>query len=277
MAALTKGGNNISQIAPLSTASLEEMVRELPPEEGTAADNALADAGRSDGAGHEEIVSTRDSLVEKSWQAIEAIDSEALHQYLNDAALELGGSSMIEHLMVPLIEMIGERWDDGGISAAQEHAASAVIKEVLLRAGRPHSESRGAPNIVVATPAGQLHELGAALVACTARRRGWSVTYLGPSLPADEIAVAAKLKGSAAVALSIVYPGDDHHLPGDLKRLRELLPDDCSILAGGRRAEAYAPVLDEIGAFRLTQLGGLKQWLDQAREERQLGSSAGAS
>jgi DNA-binding transcriptional MerR regulator/methylmalonyl-CoA mutase cobalamin-binding subunit len=273
MALLTKGGNSISQIASLSTAALEGMVRDLPPAEETAASDAPSEFERTEAAGHEKATSLRDSFLEKAWRAIEALDSEALQEHLNEASLQLGGSPMIEHLMVPLIELIGERWDDGSISVAQEHAASAVIKEVLLLSGRPHSESRGAPNILVATPAGQLHELGAALVACTARRRGWSVTYLGPSLPADEIAGAARLKGSSAVALSIVYPGDDSHLPGDLKRLRELLPEDCAILTGGRRAAAYAPVLDEIGAVQLTQLGGLKQWLDQTREERQLDSA----
>ena len=276
MAKLTKVGNSISQIASLPTASLEEMVQELSPEDENVASDTRPPSERTEAAAHDDETRLRDSFLKEAWSAIEDLDTAALRQHLNEASLQLGGSSMIERLMVPLIEMVGEKWDDGSISIAQEHAASAVIKELLILAGHPHSESRGAPNLVVATPAGQLHELGAELVACTARRRGWSVTYLGPSLPADEIAGAVKLKASCAVALSIVYPGDDANLPGDLRRLRELLPDDCSILSGGRCAAAYAPVLDEIGAIQLEELGGLKQWLDQARDKRQLSGLSGA-
>jgi DNA-binding transcriptional MerR regulator/methylmalonyl-CoA mutase cobalamin-binding subunit len=272
MAKLTKGGNSISQIASLPTASLEKMVRELPPEDASVVSDATADSERAGSAGRNDDAGPLETYLKAALRSIQDLDSAALHEIFNQASLQLGGSSMIEKLMVPLIEMIGEKWDDGSISVAQEHAASAVIKEILLLAGRPHSESRGAPNLLVATPAGQLHELGAMLVACTARRRGWSVTYLGPSLPADEIAAAAKLKESSAVALSIVYPGDDAELPGDLKRLRELLSDECAILAGGRCAGAYAPVLEEIGAVQLAELDGFKQWLDQAREGRQLSS-----
>ena len=66
-----------------------------------------------------------------------------------------------------------------------------------------------APVLVVATPAGQVHELGALLVGATAANLGWQVTYLGASLPAAEIAGAAQQRRARAVALSLVYPEDD--------------------------------------------------------------------
>ena len=60
------------------------------------------------------------------------------------------------------------------------------------------------------------------------------MTYLGPSIPAAEIAYAAKSRGSVAVALSIVYPADDPSLPAELERLRNVLDDNCEIIVGGR-------------------------------------------
>ena len=171
---------------------------------------------------------------------------------------------------MPLTVKIGAAWDSGEISVAQERVASTVIEEVLVIAGRPHSETSGAPSLLVATPVGQLHELGVALVACTARRRGWNVTTLGASIPADEIVHAAKLRKSCAVALSIVYPSDDPALGAELKRLRRLLDDDCEILVGGRASQAYAPALDDIGACQFAGLGELKDWLDAKRKGRQL-------
>ena len=112
--------------------------------------------------------------------------------------------------------------------------------------------------LVVATPAGQVHELGALLVGATAAHLGWQVTYLGASLPAAEIAGAAVQQRARAVALSLVYPEDDLRLPGELTRLREALPAAMTLLVGGRAAPAYREVLDRILAViigDLTQLG----------------------
>ena len=87
--------------------------------------------------------------------------------------------------------------------------------------------------LVVATPAGQIHELGALLVGAAAANLGWHVTYLGASLPAAEIAGAARQNRARAVALSLVYPEDDPRLEGELTRLRESLPPE--VVAPRRR------------------------------------------
>ena len=268
MAKLTRSGHSIGQVAKLETAALQEMVAELSSE----------DPNGSNGSGGEGFDETSRSgmdlvsgFIDRAWKAVGELDSAGLEKVFEDATQRIGGSSMIENVIVPLTVKIGEGWDTGEISVAQERAASTVIQEILLIAGRPHSETSGAPNLLVATPVGQLHELGASLVVCMARRRGWEVTYLGPSIPADEIAHAAKLKGSCGVALSIVYPSDDPGLQDELKRLRRLLDDECEIIVGGRAAAAYSPAHESIGARQIFELGELKDWLDNKRKERESG------
>ena len=256
MATLTQHGHSIGQIAKLSTAELGDLVAEIP--------EMASEPGKLP-PGHE-ISAGIAGLHDRAWEAIEALDGKALEEIFDIATREIGGSAMIEKIIVPLIFGIGERWDEGTISVAQERVASTVIQEVLTVAGRPHSETRGAPNLVVATPAGQLHELGAALVVCTARRRGWNVTYLGASIPAEEIAHTANVRESRAVALSIVYPFDDPGLPAELERLRRLLPDECTLIAGGRGVGAYADALEGIGAKQFSDLEKLKTWLDAERQ-----------
>ena len=118
------------------------------------------------------------------------------------------------------------------------------------------------------TPAGQLHELGAILAAATATIHGWKVTYLGPSLPAEEIAGAALQNKARAVALSLVYPEDDPNLSAELRRLRRLLPAEVALLVGGRAAHSFAPVIEELGATLLVDLPGLGAALDRLRKPR---------
>ena len=212
---------------------------------------------------------TEESPVEEAWSCIRDLDSSALHSTLDRAAITLGHSKLIHQVIVPLIERIGAAWEGGEISAAEEHAASAVVKEVLLSSSRPFVNTGDSPNLIVATPVGQIHELGAVLIVSIARRAGWEVTYLGPSLPAHEIARAAISNKSLAVALSIVYPGDDGSLPAELLELRKSLPDSLPILAGGRCAPAYQKTLSAIGATQPTDLDSLRSFLEGLRKPLQ--------
>ncbi|MFH1567783.1 MAG: cobalamin-dependent protein, partial [Gemmatimonadota bacterium] len=111
----------------------------------------------------------------------------------------------------------------------------------------------------------QVHEIGALLVAGTATTGGWRVAYLGPDLPADEIAGAARRHGATAVALSIVYPADDPLMGQEIQRLRRGLGDEVALLAGGRSAEAYRRDLVGAGAVMVGDLADLRDKLAALR------------
>lgn len=143
------------------------------------------------------------------------------------------------------------------------------MKNVLSRMMQLSSGRSGRPRLIVTTPNEQWHELGAMLVAAAAAGHGWSVTYLGPSLVAEEIVSAANDNRARAVALSIVYPEDAPGLNDELVRLRSLLPDNIEILAGGRAAPAYADALQSIGAIYAASLQALYAALDEIRNPRE--------
>jgi methanogenic corrinoid protein MtbC1 len=168
--------------------------------------------------------------------------------------------------MVPLIQEIGDRWQLGTLKVAHEHIATAVIRTFLGNFARSYALPSSAPGLIVTTPSGQLHELGAILVAAAANNQGWRVTYLGPSLPAEEIAGAVLQDAARAVALSIVYPEDDPHLQSELRKLRKLLPADTALLVGGRVAHCYHDCLREIGAIELPDIQDLHASLERLRK-----------
>jgi methylmalonyl-CoA mutase cobalamin-binding subunit len=100
---------------------------------------------------------------------------------------------------------------------------------------------------------------------------GWRTLYLGPNMPVEDIVNAVEDRRASAIALSVVYPADDPELTDQLQKLRQLLPVGIPILVGGRSTHAYASVLDEIGAIRITGLTQLRQELDRLR--KQLGAT----
>jgi DNA-binding transcriptional MerR regulator/methylmalonyl-CoA mutase cobalamin-binding subunit len=249
---ITRSGHSIGHVAKLSTARLKALAAEAPGGNGSA-------PGAPAGA-------PAPSFLEECMGAVKNLDSRALDEALGRAETALGGQGLLQRVIAPLAERIGDLWRDGTITAAHEHFASVVIRIFLGHAARPFAGADGAPVLVAATPSGQLHELGALLAAATAANLGWRVTYLGASLPAAEIAGAARQQRARAVALSLVYPEDDPGLEVELSRLRQLLPPDVVLLAGGRARAAYRDALDKIGARKIEDLAHLCSTLDDLRK-----------
>ncbi len=164
---------------------------------------------------------------------------------------------------------LGELWLAGVITAAHEHFLTAALKVFLGNLAAQFAVSPLAPAIVIATPAGQLHELGAVMINAAAAQLGWRTAYLGVSLPAAEIAGAAVQSKAVAVALSIVYPEDDPNLARELISLRRFLPAEIRLLSGGRGAAAYRKTLDQIGAIQPTDLDAFSRELDALRRRMQ--------
>lgn len=183
-------------------------------------------------------------------RAVRALDPMQLDAELARASVVLDRGTLVEQLVSPLLEQVGELWSQGALGIAQEHAATEIIRTFLANLTKQHDVPYGAPAIVVATPAGQRHELGAMFCAALAAARRWRVYYLGAGVPADELAEAARQTAARAVALSIVYPPDEAETEQAIAELRDILPSSAEILAGGRSAGAYAPVLDRVGGVR---------------------------
>src|SRR5271165_4389868 len=230
---VTRAGHSIGLVAKLGTAELRKLAAEAsgnPDNDASARTNAA------------EAMPMLDGCI----TAIKALDAGRLEDALKRGAVELGSQGLLRNVIAPLAQTIGELWRDGSITAAHEHFASAVIRIFLGHAAKPFAGREGAPILVVATPSGQLHELGALLVGAAASNLGWHVTCLGASLPAAEIAGAARQNRARAVALSLVYPEDDDNLEGELARLRELLPAETVLLVGGRAMPAYRDGLKKL-------------------------------
>jgi methylmalonyl-CoA mutase cobalamin-binding subunit len=146
-----------------------------------------------------------------------------------------------------------------------EHLTSAVVRTLLGSLHLAPGLADTAPHFIATTPAGQLHEIGALCVASIASVDGWRVTYLGPNLPAEDIAAAAQQDHARAIGLSIIYPPDDLHLPQELARLRRYLAADVTIFVGGLGSAGYQKILDSLGVVRQRDLQEFRRHLEALR------------
>ena len=248
---LTISGHSISQIAQLPDAKLRELLGQKPTRLNPLSPKADSEASNF--------------LVDEALRAVQALDAPRLENALNDSAVAFGTHGSLLRVIAPLAEKVGELWRTGHLSAAHEHFGSTVMRKYLQQLVRPMGGSDPSPLIVVATPAGQLHELGALMAAATAAHLGWQVTQLGASLPAAEIAGAARQKNARAVALSLVYPEDDPLMAIELASLKRLLDPTMILIAGGRAAESYRHTLEKLGATLVQDLAEFGIVLDRLR------------
>ncbi len=245
-------GHGISLIAQLSTEDLQSLMASprplgpLPPAESP-----------NDSSSAAYLVACE--------SAMDRMDADSLEQTLMRAAAILGLRELLESVIVPLVESISVRWVAGTSTIAQEHMTSAVLRTYLESVRSTMRSPIHAPRLLVTTPRNQVHEIGALIVSMFAAMQGWNVTYLGPNLPAEEIANATRQCAAHAVGLSLVFPDDDPTMAYELKLLRHTLGPAVPILVGGRAASNYSASIAAIGAQNVQTLSGLRESLDQIR------------
>lgn len=246
-------GYRISNIAHLPSEELRQLLVDAPATLATS-----ESAARKPQSSAQEVEA-------RCLEAVQEMDAQALEDALTRALIVLGHQGLLRLVIAPLARNLGDLWAKGTLTAAHEHFASAFLRSFLTHSSRPFALHDGTPSLVVTTPSGQLHELGAVMIAASARNLGWRVIYLGVSLPAAEIAGAVIQNRARAVALSLVYPQDDPQISLELNDLRRFLPADVRILAGGRASAAYREALSRIGAIQTEDLDEFSRQLELLR------------
>jgi len=200
-----------------------------------------------------------------SIEAIKNLNIQELERELYKGLVDYPQIKFVDEIIVPLLEIIGDMWKTGEIRILHEHISTAVIRKFLTSLIDNNSIQPNAPSILIATPKGQLHELGALIIGVIASSDGWNVTYMGPDLPGEEIAAAIERLNPKIVALSIVYPSDDFTLDKEMLKLRKLLNNGSLIIAGGRSVNSYKKILNGMGAKIITQTNAFRDELERNR------------
>ena len=235
----TSEGHSIGEIARLDSAALEALLR-----------TSVTRAARPDQDEAREIV--RAAL-----RATEQLDASALEMSLKRGVFSIGAERFVGEVVGEFLTEVGERWHRGAISPAHEHLASDTVRRVLGWITDAYDLPDNAPVLVVATPAGELHELGAMTVAAAAVGEGWRVVYLGASLPASDIASAALQVGAGLVALSVVYANGEASRR-EVAEIARAVEGKAPVVVGGASAQRWqmshdagVRVLGDMEMFRL--------------------------
>ncbi len=237
------GGRRIGDVATRSRESLEQLIREDQRSRTAAAPGTRATPVAS--------------FVADALAAVRRADQLELRAVLTRALFALSPTRFVNEIATPFMHEVGAAWERGELSPGHEHIATEVIRQLLSEVLDMLAATNGARSVVVATPRGQRHEIGALFAATSAALDGFRVTYLGADLPAEDIGRIALETGAAAIALSVT--SDDAGLGQELSALSATVGDDLPILLGGQRAASAAEnagrgviVLNDVESFRAT-------------------------
>lgn len=225
-------GQSIGQIAGLT---IEELESYLEPQN-TNANPVIASSS------HEDL---NPELLDRALHLVMEMQHIELDRLLVQVSTQVGYQKVVDDLILPLMQEIGDRWYNDELSVAHEHLTTSVVRSFLDHVKRNFSIPTQAPQILIACPAGQQHELGALAVACAAASVGWNPLYLGPNTPLTEVASAALTASVSTLALSYAM-AKPAEIENQLKQFLELLPNDIPIYLGGRAVTHEVQVPERI-------------------------------
>jgi len=242
-------GRSIGSIADLETSALRDLLAE-----DAEARVERERAERAAGSGGVDLTDPFD--------AVQRMDASRLDRELRRLVVTLGAERFLDDALSPLLARIGDEWRAGRLRPAQEHVATAVVRQILgwlLERSRSEADRR----IVVGMLSGENHDLGGLLAATSAALAEWEVLFLGEDLPPAEIAAAASAMPADVVGLSIVSPLSWDGIPGQLDELMTLLPPTTRVVLGGAFG---AELRDVVRHPRVTAVGDLASFRALLRE-----------
>lgn len=201
-----------------------------------------------------------DDNVHKFYQAIIGKDiNEALKIGEHELARDSRPDRFYQFTLRPAMYRVGAEWEQGKLSVAEEHIATSVAQTVVSTL---HLKNPGTGRVVgkamIASVAGELHDLGARMVSHSLAVSGWEVTCLGANMPIMTIIETARKTKPNFAGFSLTMPYYLHYL----RRIVEAFKADpilCNIpiMAGGavfdlfpeaKRYFADLNIIDDISA-----------------------------
>ena len=208
---------------------------------GVAAAEAAALALRSDTA--RPVASPAAARADLA-EALDGFDEPRAQSVLDRLLAVMTVDALLSGVVMPYLRELGDRWERGEVSIAQEHFASGVLRGRLLGLARGWGVGVG-PVAVLACLPGEQHDLGLIAFGLALSARGWRIVYLGPDAPIDTVEDACSRLQPSLVVL--------HAVSG--ARVEPVM-EEVRALARGHRVALGGPAADAVEDDGILRLGG---------------------
>lgn len=160
----------------------------------------------------DEPVSSRtafDGLIDRLYDALVDVDALLAHETIDMAFSLHPFDTVVHHLFAPVLVRIGDEWEQGKVTVAQEHFASQLIMQRCVQLFRILPIQKHLPRALAFCPEGEEHHIGLMLFSLFLRKKGLEVIYLGPNTPLHELVRLIELKQISVISVSLT---DTRHM-----------------------------------------------------------------
>ena len=158
---------------------------------------------------HMELDRQTDLLRTRYTAAVLEGDGNEAHRIVSDAMTrDIHLQAVYMKIFGPALAEVGRAWETGRINVAQEHLATGITMQQMARlreAWRTSRERGTGYSMVVAAVEGELHSVGASMIADLFHLDGWEVTNLGQDTPTGHLAEFVGDKKPELVILSLSH------------------------------------------------------------------------
>ncbi|MBP1647637.1 MAG: putative cobalamin binding protein [Bacteroidetes bacterium] len=180
-----------------------------------------------------------DLLLEEALQG----DREGLYQLLLYVTKHhIRFATIADEIIRPALVRIGERWHQGSLEISDEHRASGVITEALIRlAPDLHRKASNGLTAVCACAEGEQHEIGLRCMAYALELEGWKVHFVGANTPYETLASFTKAAKPNLLCISLSLTRHRKELLDGMALVaRAVRSSGAKIVAGGFRADTFS-------------------------------------
>jgi DNA-binding transcriptional MerR regulator len=168
--------------------------------------------------------------------ALDRFDEAGAQRALDSLLAALTLDVVLRDVLLPYLPELGERWERGEVSVAQEHFASNLIRGRLMSLARSWDRGMG-PRALLACVEGERHDLPLVCFGLALRGHGWRISYLGADTPIASLAEALRTLAPDAVVVSGTVRGA---FGATATKLRKIALDAPLFVAGAAADEAVA-------------------------------------
>jgi DNA-binding transcriptional MerR regulator len=160
--------------------------------------------------------------------ALERFDAAPADRLLQGLATVFPPGVILRDVVLPYLRELGDRWESGRASVAQEHFASCFLESWMLNTARGWTRA-GKRRAVLACVPGEQHVLGLIAFGIALRDLGWSVTFLGRDTPLLSARHVSAAVGADALVLASTLPDTLAAVAEDVAAF----PEQPRVLIGG--------------------------------------------
>lgn len=172
-----------------------------------------------------------------------------------------------QEVMTPTLYEIGRLWEEGEISAVQEHMATAISMRIMaaMYGGFVLGDASKGKAVITAAP-NEYHEVGARMVSDQLEMDGWQVDYLGANSPATDLIIQLRQEPPFLLGFSIVVPFNVEDVQRIIEEIRaDNVLKNIKVLVGGPIFSLEPELWRKIGADGYAANGGkavelARQW-----------------